>query len=173
MSRFEELTAVVDRYQKLAAENYDRIRMLAGEVRQGLCDFIAAPDGTCVQLVPPAGPFEPRGYGDQAFSLPPRGFRTLGPISFGLAVRVSKQQDWLRLALTCRKFGEDFIVAIEDGQEYTFTLPLTSGQTKPFFEHIYQHILHWFSDNIEAYTQGDDSGRTMGFDFAEREAEKA
>lgn len=166
MSRFEELIETVETYQKLAEENYSRIRRLAEEVRGGLCDYIGAPDGVCVHLVPPVGEFEPRPYGDQAFSIPPRGFRPLGPVTFGLAVRVSKSADWLRLTFECRKSGEEFIVEIQDGAAYTFTLPIKEGDSLPFYAHIYQHILGWFQENIQSYREGAYGTRGIGFDFA-------
>lgn len=168
MSRFEELISTVDTYQALAEENYSRIRRLAEEVRGGLCDYIGAPDGICVHLVPPAGAFEPRPYGDQAFSIPPRGFRPLGPVSFGLAFRVSRQADWLRLRFECRKSGEDFIVGIEDGAEYTFRLPIEEGDSAPFYAHIYQYILGWFQENIDSYQDGAYGTRGIGFGFADK-----
>ena len=88
MSHFDELIETVEQHQKLADENYKRIRTLAEELRDGLCAFMDARDGVCVHLVPPGGDFKPKEYGDRAFSIPPRGFRPLGPIAFGLAVRV-------------------------------------------------------------------------------------
>lgn len=166
MSRFEELIATVETYQALVEENYSRIRRLAEEVRGGLCDYIGAPDGVCVYLVPPAGPFEPRAYGDLAFSIPPRGFRPLGPVAFGLAFRVSKQADWLRLRFECRKAGDEFLVGIEDGAEYTFHLPMQAGDSAPFYAHIYEYILGWFRENIESYQEGAYGTRAIGFDFA-------
>lgn len=165
MSRFEELIETVETYQALVEENYSRIRRLAEEVRSGLCDYIGAPDGICVYLVPPAGQFEPRAYGDLAFSIPPRGFRPLGPVSFGLAIRVSRQSDWLRLRFECRKSGEEFVVGIEDGAEYTFRLPITEGDSEPFYAHIYQYILGWFRENIESYQEGAYGTRAIGFDL--------
>lgn len=165
MSRFEELIATVETYQALVEENYTRIRRLAQEVRGGLCDYIGAPDGICVHLVPPTGPFEPRAYGDLAFSIPPRGFRPLGPVAFGLAFRVSKNADWLRLRFECRKAGDEFLVGIEDGAEYTFHLPMQEGDSEPFYAHIYEYILGWFRENIESYKEGDYGTRGIGFDF--------
>ncbi len=163
MSRFEELIKTVDTYQALAEENYSRIRRLAEDVRGGLCDYIGAPDGICVHLVPPTGPFEPRAYGDEAFSIPPRGFRPLGPVAFGLAFRVSRRADWLRLRVECRKTGDEFVVGIEDGSSYTFTLPIEEGDAEPFFAHIYQYILGWFEENIESYRVGAYGTRAIGF----------
>jgi len=165
MSRFEHLIQTVETYQKLVEENYSRIRRLAEDVRAGLCDYIGAPDGVCVHLVPPTGAFEPRAYGDAAFSIPPRGFRPLGPVSFGLAFRVSKQADWLRLKFECRKTGEEFVVGIEDGAEYTFSLPVEEQDSEPFYAHIFQYILGWFQENIESYQEGAYGTRAIGFDF--------
>jgi len=164
MSRFEELLKTVDTYQALADENYSRIRRLAEEVRGGLCDYIGAPDGVCVHLVPPAGPFEPRAYGDAAFSIPPRGFRPLGPVSFGLAFRISRKADWLRLTFECRKTGEAFVVGIEDGAEYSFRLPIGESDSDAFYAHIYTYILGWFAENIESYREGAYGARSIGFD---------
>ena len=167
MSRFEELVETVETYQALAAENYDRIRKLAEEVRSGFCNFLHSGEGICVHLVPPTGPFEPRAYGDAAFSLPPRGFRMLEPIAFGLAVKVSDGEDWLRLTMQCRKIGDKFSVMIEDGSVYEFSLPLTDADPQPFYQHLYDHILLWFADRIERYRDGDYGTREIGFDFAD------
>ncbi|KCZ61287.1 hypothetical protein [Hyphomonas chukchiensis] len=167
MSRFEELIATVETYEALAAENYNRIRSLAEEMRAGLCDYIGAPDGICVHLVPPQGAFEPKAHGDQAFSMPSRGFRPLVPIAFGLAVRVSKQADWMRVTMECRKVGDVFIIQIEDGAEYEFRLPLKDKDPEPFYEHVYSHVLNWFAENIERYKVGDYGTREIGFDFAD------
>ncbi len=167
MSRFDNLIETVEAYQVLAAENYDRIRSLAEEIRSGFCEFLGASDGVCVHLVPPAGPYKPKAHGDAAFSIPPRGFRLLEPISFGLAVRVSHGTDWLRLVMECRKIGDKFKIQIEDGSQYEFSLPLKDADPEPFYEHLYQHILLWFSDRIERYKEGDYGTREIGFDFAD------
>lgn len=166
MSRFDTLVATVETYQTLAAENYNRIRMLAEEVRSGLCDFLGAGDGVCVHLVPPVGSFEPRAYGDAAFSIAPRGFRPLVPIVFGLAVRVSRDADWLRLAVTCRKSGNSFVVEIEDGAIHEIRLPIRPEDTEPLYAHVYSHILDWFGDNIAGYEEGSYGARGIGFDLA-------
>ena len=167
MSRFDDLIDTVETYQDLAAENYKRIRGLAEELRDGLCNYLDAKDGACVHLVPPAGPFEPKAYGDNAYSLPPRGFRPLDPIAFGVAVRVSRGTDWLRVAMDCRKIGEAFIVQIENGAEYEFELPLTDAAQEPFYAHVYEHVLNWFASGIERYKVGDYGTREIGFDFAD------
>lgn len=167
MSRFDELIATVEAYQALAGENYDRIRSLAEEMRAGLCDYIGAADGICVHLVPPTGQFEPKPHGDQAFSQPPRGFRPLVPISFGLAVRVSKGEDWLRVSMECRKVGEAFIIEIEDGAEFEFSLPLRDQDLEPFQAHVFSHVINWFRENMERYEVGDYGTREIGFDFGD------
>lgn len=166
MSRFSDLLAAVETYQNLAAENYNRIRRLAEEVRSGLCTYLESGEGPCVHLVPPEGPFEPRSHGDLAFSIPPRGFRPLGPVSFGLAIRVSEAQDWLRLVLHCRKTGDVFLVQIGDGPEYEFRLPIRQEDAGPFNAHIYDHVMDWFAQNIESYRNGSYGTRAIGFDFS-------
>lgn len=167
MSRFDELIETVETYQALAAENYTRIRQLAEGLREGLCAHIGSGMGICVHLVPPAGPFQPKPYGDEAFSVPPRGFRPLGPIAFGLAVRVSKGTDWLRLTLEGHKVGDRFTVHIMGGEAYAFSLPLKDADAAPFYDHVYQHVHDWFRTGIERYREGDASSREIGFDFAE------
>lgn len=166
MARFDELLATVDDYQKLAGENYDRIRRLAEDLKDGMCEFMDTKTGVCVHLVPPAGPFKPKAHTDDAFSLPPRGFRPLGPVAFGLAFRVSAGTDWLRVTFQCQKIGDEFTVNILEGEEYTLTLPLAENDTVPFYQHIYDHVHGWFAGRIEQYKVGDATG-DIGFDFAE------
>lgn len=166
MARFDDLLATVDVYQKLAGENYDRIRGLAEDLKDGMCGFMGTKTGVCVHLVPPAGPFKPKAHTDEAFSLPPRGFRALGPVAFGLAFRVSEGTDWLRVTFQCQKLGDEFTVNIIDGQKYTFVLPLAENDTEPFYQHVYDHLQNWFESRIEQYKNGDYAG-DIGFDFAE------
>jgi hypothetical protein len=167
MSRLDKLVETVETYQALATENYDRIRGLAEQIRGGLCDYIGMGEIPCVYLVPPKGQFEPKAYGDAAFSMAPRGFRTLSPVAFGLAVRLSRGNDWLRITMECRKVGETFKVSIEDGSEYEFKLPISFETQLPFYDHIYSHILNWFTDQIERYKNGEYGSRVIGFDFAD------
>ncbi|MEM9738372.1 MAG: hypothetical protein AAF829_00755 [Pseudomonadota bacterium] len=171
MSRFDDLLGTVETYQSLASENYDRIRRLAEELREGLCGFLGSQDGACVHLVPPGGAFEPRPYGDQAFSIAPRGFRPLGPVQFGLAIRVTKGTDWLRLVLECRKSGETFRVIMEGDKAYTFQLPLADNDPEPFYEEIFHHVRGWFQERIDRYNEGDSGTREIGFDFADGQEE--
>lgn len=166
MSRFEELISTVSRYQTLAAENYTRVRSLAEELRAGLCAHIGMKDGVCVRLVPPAGQFEPRDYGDQAFSMPPQGFRPLGAIQFGLAIRVLGEKDWMRVTMQCQKIGDEFIAQIVGGDEYRLNIPLQENDPEPFYDHIYEHVLEWFQTQIERYEAGDYGSREIGFDLS-------
>ena len=170
MTRFDDLIATVEAYQALAGENYARVRQLAEEVRAGLCDYIDASDGVCVQLVPPHGDFQPKAYGDQAFSMPPRGFRPLGPIAFGIAVRVSRGADWIRVTTQCQKIGDHFILDIQGGESFKLSLPLTKDDSTTLFEYVYKHVLNWFQSKIDQYEQGEYGTREIGFDFS-REAE--
>jgi len=169
LSRFEDLISTVSHYQALAAENYTRVRTLAEELRAGLCAHIGSTDGVCVRLVPPAGAFEPKDYGEKAFSIPPKGFRPLGVIQFGLALRVSTGTDWMRVTMECQKIGENFIAQIVGGQEYQLSIPLKDNDPEPFYDHIYAHVLDWFEHQIERYEAGDYSGREIGFEFSRSE----
>ncbi len=166
MSRFDDLIATVQTYQDLAAENYARVRQMAEAVRSGLCDYIDATDGVCVQLVPPQGEFEPKIYGDQAFSVPPKGFRPLGPIAFGLAVRVTKQTDWIRVTMQGQKIGEHFVLDIQGGESFSLSLPLTEDDSSRLFEYVYNHVLNWFQTQIDHYQKGEYGSREIGFEFS-------
>ena len=166
MTRFDQLVELSETYQKLAAENYARVRQLAEAVRGGLCDYIGAKDGICVRLVPPVGDFEPKDYGDQAFSMPPRGFRPLGPIAFGLAVRVSRGTDWIRVTAQGQKLGNFFILDIQGGESFRLSLPLGENDSKELFEYVYNHVLNWFRSQMDQYEKGEYGTREIGFDFA-------
>ena len=171
MSRFEELVSTVAHYQKLAAENYTRVRSLAEELRAGLCAHIRMQGDVCVRLVHPAGPFDAKDYGDGAFSVPPEGFRPLGAILFGLAVRVSTGTDWMRVTMECQKIGDDFIARIVGGEEYRLSIPLKDNDPEPFYDHLYEHVLDWFKAQIERYEAGEYGTREFGFDISRPEEE--
>ena len=172
VNRFEALLDRAAEYQRLATENYDRVRRIANGIQAGFCAYLDTSDGACVRLVPPAGPFQPKDYGDQAFSMPPRGFRHIAPIAFGLAVRVTKGTDWLRMMVTCAKQGDHFHVSITDGPSAEFDLPFNEEDHQEFYELLYRHILSWLDDRIELYNDGDyGSKRTIGFDFSDENEE--
>ncbi|MEL6257509.1 MAG: hypothetical protein AAFQ67_00435 [Pseudomonadota bacterium] len=167
MSRYDDLIATVEAYQDLASENYLRVRRLAESLASGFCAYLGTDNPPCVILVPPAGPFEPKSYGDQAFSIPPQGFRPLGPILFGLAVRVSRAGHWIRVTMECRKVGDAFIVQIQGGPEQRFDLPLEAQDPSAMFDLIYQHVFDWFRDQSDRYQQGEFGAREIGFDFSD------
>ena len=166
MGRFDDLVVKVETYQGLVQENYARVRQIAEELRGGLCDYIGASDGICVRLVPPTGPFEQKEYGDEAFSIPSKGFRTLGPIAFGLAVRVSRGTDWMRLLISCEKIGTNFHVDIQGGKTFSLSMPVSENDPIDFYDYVYSHVSDWFQSQIDHYQRGDYGTREIGFDFS-------
>lgn len=164
MSRFEELVEIVNAYQARAKENYDRIRTLAVDLKDGFCKFLGG-QGICVHLVPPVGPFKPATDLENAFTVPSRGFRPLGPVIFGLAVRVTHGTDWIRLVMHCHKLGEKFTVHIDGGPSYTFQLPLAEHDPTDFYELLLAHVRAQFTEAIDRYDRGTDA-RSIGFDFS-------
>ena len=170
MSRAEDLAKIVTRYRMLAAENYVRIRTLAEAIRDGFCTYLGSEGPPCVLLAPPAGPFEPRDYGDAAFTAPPAGFQPLTPIAFGLIVRITSQGDWLRVVMRCAKEGETFKLSIVNGVDYTFRLPLAEGPPTDFLDALYAHVRDYFSAAIESYDQGEYGEHTIGFDIMRQTA---
>ena len=167
VSRHAMLLALADRYRALADENYARIRRLAEAIQSGFCAYLNSADPPCVLLVPPTGPFEPIAYGDRAFSAPPRGFRPLGPVHFGLAVRVGGPTEWLRVTLGCEKEGETFTVNLMGGGSHEFRLPLKEQDPTEFFEALYAHVRNFFESAIDDYQHGRYGQRDMGFDFSD------
>lgn len=167
-NRFDRLLERAAEYQTLAKENYDRVRQIAEGIQAGFCTYLQSSDGVCVRLVPPVGPFQPHEYGDQAFSMPPRGFRHIAPIAFGLAVRVTHGTDWLRMMVTCIKKGDDIRVAISDGPVSQFALPFNDEDHQEFYEILYQHVLNWLDDRIDLYNEGEYGGTgSIGFDLSD------
>ena len=167
-ARFDALIDRAAEYQKLAMENYDRVRRIADGIQKGFCAYLAAKDGVCVRLVPPFGPFQPKEYGDEALSMPPRGFRHIAPIAFGLAVRVTRGTDWLRMVVTCAKQGDSFDVSILDGPSQEFALPFGEDDHQEFYELLYRHVLHFLDEGIRLYEEGLYGGsRTIGFDLSD------
>jgi hypothetical protein len=173
MTRADELSKVVMRYRMLAAENYVRIRTLAETIRDSFCTYLGAEGPPCVLLAPPAGPFEPRDYGDAAFTAPPAGFQPLAPIAFGLIVRITAQGDWLRVVMRCAKEGETFRLSIADGVDYSFRLPLAEGPPHDFLEALYAHVTDYFTRAIDSYEQGEYGEHTIGFDIMRQTAAEA
>lgn len=171
-SRHDQIVEAAARYKALAGENYDRVCRLARALREGFCAYLAAAEPPCVLLVPPEGPFEPEDAGPRAFSIPPEGFQPLGPISFGLAVRIDSQGNWLRLALTCEKVGASFTVRVAGGGAHPVAMPLIENDFAELYDHLFARVLDWFRLAIDDYENGEYGGRAMGFDFS-RETDRA
>lgn len=172
-AREAQLFEAVATYRHRARENYNRIRALAEALRSGFCAYIHSENPPCVLLVPPTGPFEPRDHGAAAFSVPEEGMQPLGPVAFGLAVRVTKGGDWLRKAVVCHKEGERFMVEVQNGPSHQFTLPLHEADPTEFFEELYAHIVAYFTEAVEHYDEGDFGDREIGFDFFSVENDQA
>jgi len=152
------------RYAALSLENYARIRALAERIAREFCAYLHPNNPPCVFLVPPRGPFQPRDYGGRAFTVSGAGFLPLGPIGFGLAVRVSDHNDYIRLVLSCAKEGEELVVRIKDGGAYEFHAGEAEDLTD-FFEHLYRHVLGWYEERITLYEEGNYAGGGMGFEM--------
>jgi hypothetical protein len=173
MKKADELSKVVTRYRMLSAENYVRIRTLAEAIRDGFCTYLGSDGPPCVLLAPPVGPFEPRDYGDAAFTAPPAGFQPLTPIAFGLIVRITGQGDWLRVVMRCAKEGETFRLSIAEGVDYAFRLPLSEGPPLDFFDALYAHVSDYFTNAIDSYEQGEYGEHVIGFDIMGETANEA
>lgn len=162
--RLQTLFDVAQIYGNRSFENYARIRSLAETLRDGLCAWLSEePD--CVFLVPPEGRFSSKNYQSAAFSVAGKGYLPLQPISFGLAVRVSEDNDFMRLKMNCRKEGETMFVRIENGAEVDVAQPVTQGDMIPLFEAIHAHIAAFFQDRIDDYDNGRYGTQDIGFDL--------
>ncbi|PHR57137.1 MAG: hypothetical protein COA47_12055 [Robiginitomaculum sp.] len=162
---FSRLVAIADQYGALSFENYALVRSLAERLRDGFCGFLSADDGTCVYLVPPTGPFSPQNHGSAAYSVSGGGFLPLAPISFGLAVRVSKKADWLRVVFHCGVEGGELQIYIEGGDNFDLPLPFDDSAVEQLFEPLYRHIHDWFADRVKQYQQGSYGSREIGFEI--------
>jgi len=112
MTKREEIANAARVYGERSFDNYVQIRSIAENIRDGLCAYLD-PEGPCVFLVPPQGAFAAQNYRSAAYSVSGKGFLPLEPISFGLAIRISGEGDYMRLVLTCRKEGERMYINIE------------------------------------------------------------
>lgn len=168
---FQTLADTVERYGELSLENYARIRSLAEALSGGFCAYLRG--GTCDRccyLVPAEGAWTPNDYGSGAFSVSGQRLLPLGPISFGLAVRVSRTGDWMRLILTASKNGDAMDVHVRGGETFTFDLPRDEAQHQVFFQHMHTHLVNWFSEHVRHYEHGDYGGGSgIGFDVLEAE----
>jgi hypothetical protein len=169
---FARLVGIADRYGALSFDNYSNIRSLAERLRDGFCKYLSAEDGPCLFLVPPSGPFTPMAYASAAFSVSGNGFLPLAPISFGLAVRVSLHDDWLRVVFGCSVEGSELQVYIEGGDSFQLPLPLTDAAVATLFDPVYRHIYDWFHERVEQYEQGSYGSREIGFEIINAASEE-
>lgn len=163
-TRLSQLTKAGHIYGERSFDNYAQIRSVAVHIRDGLCQYLDQ-GGKCVFLVPPQGDFTAQDYSSAAFSVAGRGFLPLEPISFGLAVKVSTEGDYMRLVMTCRKEGDHMYVYMESNEAYELELPLEAAKIEPFLEGIFQHLLHWFTDRVDRYDNGSYGSSDIGFDI--------
>lgn len=162
--RLQALFDVSHAYGERSFENYARIRSVAETVRNEFCKWLSKDPG-CVFLVPPEGRFAAQNYQSAAFSVAGQGYLPLKPISFGLAVRVSEDKDFMRVKMTCRKEGEIMFVRLENGPEIEVVQPLSEERLTPLLEAIYAHLINFFQDRIDDYDNGRYGTQEIGFDI--------
>ena len=165
-SPLSKIWAAADTYGQRSFDNYAQIRSVAETVRDLLCVWLdkggAEP---CVYLVPPEGPFQAENYQSGAFSVSGTGYLPLKPISFGLAIRISENKDYMRLQMHCQKSGQQMKVSIGKESPTAIQLPIDETQLTPLFEQIYHHIHAFFSDSVNQYDEGDYGTSVIGFDI--------
>lgn len=163
-SRLSIISEAAKVYGDRSFDNYVQIRSVAEKICKGLCDWLD--DGPqCVYLVPPQGPFTAQNYRSAAFSVSGKGFLPLEPISFGLAVNISGENDFMRLVLTCRKEGDKMFIHVDEGNEADLTLPPSDEDLSQFYEKIYDHLLSWFQGRVDQYDNGSYRNNDIGFDI--------
>ncbi len=165
-TRFQALSEAAHIYGERSFDNYAQIRSLAERISSGLCAYMGH-DQQCVFLVPS----QAQNYGSGAFSVAGKGFLPLEPISFGLGVRVSKSDDFMRLVLTCRKEGNKIFMQIEDKQNFDFDVPFNESDLAACLEGLYQYLLSWFEDRVQQYDHGNYGSTDIGFDIQRIEPE--
>jgi hypothetical protein len=169
-TRFDSLADAAERFGSLSLDNYAQIRSVAENIATGFCRYLGG-GGSCVYLVPPEGAWTPARYGSGAFSVSGTGFLPLGAIQFGLAVRVSRSDDWVRLVLNCSKGGHTMNVDIQNGRSFSLNLPLDDAALTDVFDQLHGHLVDWFEDRADRYEHGDYGSRDIGFDFLHKSPE--
>lgn len=160
----QDLSAAAQIYGQRSFDNYAQIRSIAEQIRDGLCAWLDSSQ-QCVFLVPPQGAFKSENYGSAAFSVAGKGFLPLEPISFGLAVKISEDDDYMRLVMTARKEGDRMFLSLDNGKMLTIGLPIQETDLAAIFESLYEHLLHWFTHRVDNYDNGDYSSNDIGFDI--------
>ena len=164
-TRLSQIWSAANIYGERSFDNYAQIRSLAETLRDLLCVWLHPGDDPCVFLVPPEGPFQAQNYQSGAFSVSGQGYLPLKPISFGLAVRISEDKDYMRLKLHCQKAGQLMKISIGEESPISVDLPLDETQMTSLFELIYDHILSFFQDSVAQYDEGDYGTSAIGFDI--------
>ena len=98
-SHLDDIAAAAKIYGSRSFDNYAQIRSVAEAIRHGLCEWLDS-EKQCVYLVPPQGPFTAQNYRSAAYSVSGKGFLPLEPISFGLAINISGDGDYICLLYT-------------------------------------------------------------------------
>lgn len=163
-TKLSKIAKAAEVYGERSFDNYAQIRSVAEHIRDGLCLWLDN-EQRCVFLVPPQGAFQAQNYQSAAFSVSGKGFLPLEPISFGLAVKISDDGDYMRLILTCRKEGGRMYVSVENSTSFTLALPLVESAMTSVYEGLYNHLVHWFTDRVEQYDHGDYGSTDIGFDI--------
>lgn len=164
-SRLSQLWEAAEVYGARSFDNYAQIRSVAETVRDLLCAWLHSSDEPCVYLVPPEGPFQAENYQSGAFSVSGKGYLPLKPISFGLAIRISEDKDYMRLVMHCQKEGDLMKISIGKESPTALQLPLDETQMNPLFERIHGHILAFFQDSVSQYDEGEYGTSAIGFDI--------
>ena len=164
-TRLSQIWTAANIYGARSFDNYVQIRSLAETLRDLLCIWLHPEDDPCVFLVPPEGPFQAQNYQSGAFSVSGQGYLPLKPISFGLAVRISEDKDYMRLQLHCQKEGQLMKISIGKESPISVELPLDESQMTPLFELIYDHIMGFFQDSVAQYDEGDYGTSAIVFDI--------
>jgi len=164
-SRLSKIWKAAEVYGERSFDNYAQIRSVAETLRDLLCVWLHRGDEPCVYLVPPEGPFIAENYQSGAYSVSGKGYLPLKPISFGLAVRISEDKEYMRLQMHCQKEGELMKISIGKGRPLALSLPLNEKEMTPLFERIYGHILAFFEDSVAHYDEGHYGTYSMGVDI--------
>lgn len=167
-SRLGKIMAAADKMGDRSFQNYVQIRSVAEQIRDGFCAWLDSSQ-QCVFLVPPQGPFQAQNYRSAAFSVSGKGFLPLEPISFGLAVKVTAQDDYMRMVLTCRKEGDRMFVQVENQAQFEIDLPVSEDRLNVLYEDLYGYLLSWFESRIENYDHGRYGMADIGFDIQRME----
>lgn len=163
-SRLSLISDAAKIYGARSFDNYAQIRSIAEQIRDGLCEWLD--NGTqCVFLVPPQGAFTAQNYRSGAFSVTGKGFLPLEPISFGLAINISGEGDFMRLVLTCRKEGDKMYIHVDEGNEADLMLPPSEKDLTQFYEKIFEHLMNWFEGRVDQYDNGSYGNNDIGFDI--------